>query len=104
MPGGQGLRFSPRDDLLRERTDQAGDVADRLIGDVSRAERRDKMTGCQIEVFLTYPAAPVCLPHGRTGIRVGGAASSRAVPAPRRVLHHHVHGEGEDTGPGRGCR
>lgn len=73
MPGGQGLRFSPRDDLLRERTDQAGDVADRLIGDVSRAERRDKMTGCQIEVFLTYPAAPVCLPHGRTGIRVGGA-------------------------------
>jgi hypothetical protein len=31
------------------------------------------MTGCQIEVFLTYPAPPVCLPHGRTGIRVRAA-------------------------------
>ena len=45
MPGGQGLRFHPRDDLPRERTDQAGDVVDRLIGDVGRAEGRDEMTG-----------------------------------------------------------
>ena len=73
MPGGLGLRFPPRDDLFRERTDQAGDVVDRLIGDVGRAEDRDEMTGYQIEVFLTYPAPPVCLPHGRTGIRVRAA-------------------------------
>jgi hypothetical protein len=57
MPGGQGLRFRLRDDLLRERTDHASDVVDRLIGDVGRAE----MTGCQSEVFLTYPAPPVAM-------------------------------------------
>jgi hypothetical protein len=73
VPGKQGLRFGPRDDLLCERTDQAGDMADRLIGDVGRAEGRDEMTCCQIEVFPAYPAPPMCLPHGRTGIRVGAA-------------------------------
>jgi hypothetical protein len=69
----QGLRFGPRDDVLRERTDQAGDMADRLVGDTGRAEGRDEMTGGQIEVFLSYPAPPVCRPHGRTRIRVGAA-------------------------------
>ena len=31
------------------------------------------MTGCQIEVFLTYPAPAVGLPHGRTGVGMGAA-------------------------------
>src|SRR5690348_12715233 len=31
------------------------------------------MTCYQIEVFLTYPAPPMCLPHGRTGICLGAA-------------------------------
>ena len=48
-------------------------MADRLIGNASRAQGRDEMTGGQIEVFLSYPAPPVCLPHGRTSIRVGAA-------------------------------
>ena len=41
--------------------------------DYGRAEGRDEMTGCQIEVFLTYPAPAVCLPHGRTSVGVGAA-------------------------------
>jgi hypothetical protein len=45
------------------------------------------MTGGQIEVFLAYPAAPVCLPHGRTGIGVSLQAWDRYRLVPAAVPH-----------------